>query len=97
MANFKQKKFNSKSGKEYTFQFPGVRFASQISDRIKNKYGVQMEEKLGDELMKHVIVDPKLTWDSFGDDKKEFNEVISAAYLFLEGEDEDEVTDAEDN
>lgn len=95
MSNFKQKKYTSKSGKEYTFQFPGVRFAAQISDRIKNKHGIASEEKMGDELMKHVIVQPKLTWDSF-EDKKEFNEVMEAAYLFLEGADE-ETPDAEDN
>ncbi|WP_036646900.1 hypothetical protein [Paenibacillus pini] len=90
MTNFKQKDFTSKGGKAYKFQFPGMRAASQISDRTKNKHGIPQEEKLGDEMMKHVIVQPKLSWDSFGDNKKEFNEVITAAYHFLEGVDEDE-------
>lgn len=90
MTNFKQKDFKSTSGKEYKFQFPGMRAAAQISDRTKNKHGQPQEEKLGDEMMKHVIVSPKLNWDSFGSEKKEFNEVITAAYKFLEGVDEDE-------
>ncbi|TDF92166.1 hypothetical protein [Paenibacillus piri] len=89
MSNFKQKQYTSRSGKQYTFQFPGVRAAAQISDRIKNKFGIPSEEKLAEEMMKSVIVEPKLSWDSFGGDKKEFNDVIAASFRFLEGEDEE--------
>ncbi|NQX67982.1 hypothetical protein HQN90_17815 [Paenibacillus alba] len=88
MTNFKQKTYTSKSGKEYRFQFPGVRAAAQISDRIKNKFGVPQEEKIAEEMMKHVIVSPKLTFDSF-ESKKEFNDVITEAYRFLEGDDDE--------
>ncbi|MCR8636183.1 MULTISPECIES: hypothetical protein [Paenibacillus] len=89
MNNFKQKEYTSRSGKQYTFQFPGVRAAAQISDRVKNKFGVPLEEKLAEEMMKNVIVDPKISWDYFGSDKKEFNDVIAASFRFLEGEDEE--------
>ncbi|TCZ76179.1 hypothetical protein E0485_15190 [Paenibacillus albiflavus] len=86
---FKQRKYVSQSGKEYTFQHPGVRSASQISDRCKNKHGVQQEYKIAEEMMQHVIVSPKITWDYFGDNKQEFNDVIGAAASFMEGVDDD--------
>lgn len=91
MSNFKHKQYTSKSGKAYTFQFPGVRAAAQISDRVKNRFGVPQEEKLAEEMMKNVIVEPKVNWDYFGNDKREFNDVIAAAFQFLEGADEDDI------
>jgi hypothetical protein len=93
MSNFKHKKFTSKSGKEYTFQFPGVRAAAQISDRVKNRFGVPQDEKLADEMMKNVIIEPKVSWDYFGSDKKEFNDVIVSAFRFMEGEDDGDQQD----
>jgi hypothetical protein len=93
MSNFKQKNYTSRSGKSYTFQFPGVRAAAQISDRVKNKFGVPQEERLAEEMMKTVIVEPKISWDYFGSDKKEFNDVIAASFRFLEGEDEETADD----
>ncbi|QOS97550.1 hypothetical protein JNUCC42_13210 [Brevibacterium sp. JNUCC-42] len=90
MSMFKQKKYTSTSGNVYTFQHPGVRSATQIGDRTKNKYGVQLEEKIADEMFKYVIVDPKVSWDYFGDNKQEFNEVVGGALKFVEGMDDDE-------
>lgn len=88
MSNFKQKNFTSKSGKKYLFQFPGIRAVSQISDRVKNKFGVPSDEKSADEILKHVLVDPKMKMEDFGTDIKEFNEVVFAAMQFMNGVDE---------
>ncbi|MUG68641.1 hypothetical protein GNP94_21970 [Paenibacillus campinasensis] len=93
MANFKQKKIKTKSGKEYTLQHPGVRMVTKIVDRTKNKHGVTSDERLGDEMLQHIVVDPKLKMENF-DDYAEYFEVINEAYLFMTGQDE---KDGEDN
>ncbi|MUG24770.1 hypothetical protein GNQ08_20590 [Paenibacillus macerans] len=90
MATFKQKKYTSKSGKEYTFQHPGIRAVSKINDSSRNKFGVVMEEKMGDEMLRLVIVNPKMKIDDFKD-YKEFVEVVNKAYAWISGqEDEDD-------
>lgn len=88
MSAFKQKNFTSKSDKQYVFQHPGVRMVSKINDSSKNKHGVVMEERLSEEILKHVIVSPKLKIDDFSD-YQEYNEVINAAYAFISGLDQD--------
>ncbi len=94
---FKQQVYTSSSGKKYTLQHPGVRTAANITDTCKDRYGNPMESKLAPHMMKTVIVSPKLTWDSFGSDKKEFNEVITVAYSFLQGEDVGDLEDIDSN
>ena len=89
MANFKQKQYTSRSGAVYTFQFPGIRSYTQINDRIKNKFGIPQDEKLSDEMLKYVIVDPKMKIEDFTS-VSEFNEVIQEAYKFLSGQDEEQ-------
>ncbi|WP_211750359.1 hypothetical protein [Paenibacillus sp. Marseille-Q4541] len=88
MPSFKQKNFESKKGNKYKFQHPGVRIVSKINDSSKNKHGVVMEERLAEEMLKHVIVEPKMKIDDF-ETYKEYSEVINAAYAFISGEDED--------
>lgn len=89
MGNFKQKEFESKSGASYTFQHPGVRAVSKINDGSKNKFGVVLEERLSEEVLKHVIVQPKMKIDDFKD-YKEYSEVVNAAYAFVTGNEENE-------
>lgn len=86
MPNFKQKNHTSKAGNNYVFQFPGVRTVSKINDASKNKFGVVMEERLADEMLKHVIVEPKMKIDDFVS-YQEYSEVINAAYAFISGMD----------
>lgn len=88
MSVFKQKNFTSKSNKQYVFQHPGVRMVSKINDASKNKHGVVMEERLSEEVLKHVIVSPKMSLDDFTD-YGELREVINAAYAFITGQDQD--------
>lgn len=89
MANFKQVEFTTKSGTVYTFQHPGVRPMTKIIDRVKNKYGVASDEKLGDEMLQWVIVKPKMKMEAFTD-YKEYVEVISKAWAFAQGEEIEE-------
>lgn len=88
MLNFKQKKFTSKSGKVYTFQHPGVRAVAKMNDASKNKFGVMLEERLADQLLKNVVVEPKMKLDDF-ESYGEYNEVTNAAYAFISGQDEE--------
>ncbi|WP_301171030.1 hypothetical protein [Brevibacillus nitrificans] len=95
MTAFKQKNFTSKSGQKYVFQHPGVRMVSKINDNVKNKHGVPMEERLAEELLKHIIVNPKMKIDDFID-YQEYKEVINAAYAFISGQDDDDNQEAGD-
>ncbi|MNL09987.1 hypothetical protein D3C87_1307660 [compost metagenome] len=88
MTNFKQKEYTSKSGKSYTLQHPGVRAVSKINDAAKNKFGVVSEERLSEEMLKHVIVQPKMSIDNFTE-YQEYSEVINAAYAFITGQEDD--------
>lgn len=95
MPAFKQKNFTSKQGNKYLFQHPGVRMVSKINDACKNKHGVMMEERLSEEILKHVIVHPKMKIDDFGD-YQEYQETINAAYAFISGQDQDDDQQAGD-
>ncbi|NQX68487.1 hypothetical protein HQN90_20385 [Paenibacillus alba] len=89
MSNFKQKQYTSKKlGNVYTFQFPGIRAVTKIKDRVKNKYGILQDEKVADEVLAHVIVEPKMKIEDFND-IGEFNEVIAAAVNFMYGIEEE--------
>ncbi|TPG84959.1 hypothetical protein EEL32_15050 [Brevibacillus laterosporus] len=96
MSAFKQKKFTSKAGSTYLFQHPGVRMVSKINDASKNKHGVLMEERLSEEILKHVIVQPKMKIDDFSD-YQEYQKTINAAYAFISGQDEDDDQQGGDN
>lgn len=95
MSAFKQKKFKSEAGNTYVFQHPGVRMVSKINDASKNKHGVMMEERLSEEILKHVIVQPNMKIDDFGD-YQEYQETINAAYAFISGQDKEDDKQAGD-
>ena len=99
MANFAQKQFTSKAGNKYTFQFPGVRQVTKITDRIKNKFGGASDEKLAEEMLSHVVVEPKQKMDDFKGPSgyKELGEVVGAAYAFITGNDEADDSEEESN
>ncbi|MBW7452440.1 hypothetical protein ACFOLF_12225 [Paenibacillus sepulcri] len=84
MPTFKQKEVTTKNGKTYTLQHPGVRTVTKINDRVKNKFGVNSEEKICDEMFSHVVVNPKVTMDSF-DSYVEMAELANKAYYFISG------------
>jgi hypothetical protein len=72
-------------GVEYTFQFPGVRKAIQISDASKDRFGNLKSESLYEQLMEHVIVMPKTNWDYWDDHMDHMEEVFGTAFRFLNG------------
>lgn len=96
MSNFKQKTYTSGSGKKYIFQFPGIRAVSKIKDRVKNKHGIPSDEKSADEVLTHIVVDPKMKMEDFGDDINEFHEVVGAAIEFMNGVDDEKDDDESD-
>ncbi|WP_340004423.1 hypothetical protein MHH52_21830 [Paenibacillus sp. FSL K6-0276] len=96
MATFQQKKVKTKSGKEYTLQHPGVRNVTKITDRVKNKHGIPSDERLAEEMLQHVIVEPKMRLDDF-ESYMEMTEIVGKAFAFITGQDNEPVDDAEDN
>ncbi|MFE0394752.1 hypothetical protein ACFW4G_03630 [Paenibacillus lactis] len=92
MPNFKQKQFTAKNGTVYTFQHPGVRNVTKITDRVKNKHGIPQDERLADEMLTHVVVEPKVRMEDF-ESYADLTEVVSAAFAFITGHDQDESDD----
>ncbi|ETT58180.1 hypothetical protein MHI43_12080 [Paenibacillus sp. FSL H8-0457] len=92
MANFKQKKFTAKNGTVYTFQHPGVRNVTKITDRVKNKHGVPLDERLADEMLTHVVVEPKVRMEDF-ESYTDLTEVVSAAFAFITGREQEAADD----
>lgn len=68
----------------YLFQHPGVREGVKIRGRAKDQFGTMDEEKYYEELMKHVIVQPKTNWD-YWEENEGFLEVMKEASSFLVG------------
>lgn len=77
------------NGTEYTFQKVLPREWLRMRDRCKNKHGMPIEEKLYDEVLKHIVVSPKKTLDDFTD-VAELEEVVTAAIRFQRGGSDDE-------
>jgi len=76
-------------GTKFILQHPGFRSASQLRDRSKNQAGTGLsEEKYFAELMKHVVVDPKIDYDKAEEllTPKGFSELMDKASTFLMGD-----------
>lgn len=71
----------------YILQHPGIRSSVQMRDRAKNNLGQFSEEKYYTELMKHVIVEPKVTWDYFDEHEGIFEQLMKEAAEFVNGVD----------
>jgi hypothetical protein len=78
----KQETYTATDGTKYTFQFPGTQAAMELLDRAKNNIGVVVDSKYKVELMEHIIVDPKVSYDYF-DEHDGFIEVTNEADRFL--------------
>lgn len=78
------------NGTEYTFQKVVPREWLRMRDRCKNKNGIPIEERLYDEVLQHIVVNPKKRLDDFTD-VQELEEVVTAAIRFQRG-----VTDEEE-
>ncbi|GBF73052.1 hypothetical protein PA598K_01337 [Paenibacillus sp. 598K] len=94
MGVFKQKTVVTKSGKEYKLQHPGVRAVTKITDRIKNKHGIPSDERLAEEMLQYVVVEPKMRLDDF-DSYAEMTEIVGKAFAFITGQDDEPEDDAD--
>ncbi|MFB6475775.1 hypothetical protein ACFCW7_23225 [Paenibacillus glucanolyticus] len=72
-------------GIDFTFQFPGVRKVIQMSDQSKDRHGNLMSEPYYGQIMDHVIVQPKTSWDYWDDHQDIMEEVFGTAIRFLNG------------
>lgn len=69
---------------EYTLQKVYPIEWAKVRDRIKNRYGIPSEEKLMKEVLKHIVIDPKVQPEDFGD-WGELNELVQEAVRFQQG------------
>lgn len=81
----KTKEITTKQGNKYLLVKPNVRTVAKMLDGSKNKNGVILDEKIGDEILKKVVVEPKMDMNQF-DDYVEFVEVIQKAMMFMQGQ-----------
>lgn len=85
MAKKPKQETQTIGGIDFTFQHPGIRTLIRISDKCKNKHGVLQAEPYYTEIMNHVIVDPKTSWDYFEEHEEIMEDVMEAAITFLNG------------
>lgn len=82
MAKIGTQKQVTVEGIEYTLQHPGSRESLKIQDRIMQDNGVPSSEKVAEEMFKHIIVEPKVSFDYF-DEHEGMDEVLKEAMTFL--------------
>ena len=72
MAKAGTQKTVTVEGIDYVLQHPGSREWNRILDRTQMDNGNTSSEKLHEEIMKNIVVDPKVSWEFF--DGKEDDE-----------------------
>ena len=72
-------------GVEYTLKKIPPREWARLRDRCKNRFGNIIEEKFLEEVLEHLVVNPKKSIDDF-DDWGECQEVANAAIEFHLGD-----------
>jgi len=82
MAKIGTQKTIEVEGIEYTLQHPGSRANAQIQDRTMTDKGIPSMEKTAEEIFKHVIVNPKVSFEHF-DEHDGYDEVLEEAMKFL--------------
>ncbi|MCY1690739.1 hypothetical protein OVA29_08725 [Exiguobacterium sp. SL14] len=73
------------NGTKYTFQFPGLRAVNEITDRTKNQHGIVQQTKMQEEFFKHIIVEPKVSFDYFDDKPDDYKAVMEIANEVFQG------------
>lgn len=68
----------------YKLQKVSARDWARLLDRAKNRFGVYSEEQFYDEILKYLVVDPKVSLDDF-DDFAEAQQLVKEAVTFQSG------------
>lgn len=76
------------NGTEYTLQMVMPREWLRMKDRSKNKHGQVVEENFYTEILKHIVVSPKVSLDDFTN-MNELDEIVREAARFQTGSDEE--------
>lgn len=71
--------------RKFVLQHPGARAAVAMRDRCKNKHGQLLEENYYTEIMKNVIMEPKVNYDYFDQEGNEdlFTPLMEQAIKFV--------------
>ncbi|WP_313150947.1 hypothetical protein [Lysinibacillus capsici] len=84
MAKKGEQKEITVNGVDYIIQYPGLREAIRMRDNSKNENGVQVGEKLYNDLMEHVVFlkeGGKVNYEHF-EENGGFTEVMKEAVKF---------------
>lgn len=84
-----EQKTNTVNEIEYTYQKVSPREWLRMKGRCKNKHGQINDETFYTEILKHIVVNPKVTLDDF-DDVKHLEDVVAAAVRFQQGKTEED-------
>jgi len=71
------------NGVEYTLQHPGARWYLQVIDRHTNAKGNLERTGYTEEILEHVVVNPKVSIEDFDDDLGSLMELVRKAESFL--------------
>lgn len=82
-------------GVEYTFQSMPIYSFLQLEDRHRNKHGVIQQAPYMKELIEHVVIEPKVSINSFDDDYEGLTNLIQAIQRFLKSRRKPEQNKAE--
>ena len=83
MAGILAQKKVTVDGIEYTLQKIPYKSFLQINDRCSNKYGVLQKTQYSEEMLAHVVVQPKVTLSNFDDNFNAGMELVAEAENFL--------------
>lgn len=79
----RRKKTVTVDGVNYLLQHPGARWYLKLMDRCKNANGTLLTEVYTDEVLENVVVNPKVTIETFDQNIGSLNKLVQEIESFL--------------
>ncbi|HEX3045409.1 MAG TPA: hypothetical protein VHY08_11690 [Bacillota bacterium] len=79
----RRKKTVNVDGVNYLLQHPGARWYLKLMDRCKNANGSVQTETYTDEVLENVVVNPKVTIETFDQNIGSLNKLVQEIESFL--------------
>lgn len=71
------------NGKKFKLQSVPFKFYMDMIDRHTNKHGVLIKTRYIEDLLKHCVIEPKVTMDDFADDFNTATRLVDEIESFL--------------
>jgi hypothetical protein len=82
-GNIMKQKTVKVNGKEFKLQSIPFRSYMDITDRNTNKHGVLIKSGYAEDLIKHCVIEPKVSLESFDDDYNTGMKLVNEIESFL--------------